>query len=380
MKKKILIINNNLNLGGAEKSLTALLPLLSQDYQIDLMLLEKKGELLESIDPSITIIENHLYTEMMKGIIYHLHNKNWRIAKNLFMIKLFYKTFSMMSYKKFASYYLDSNLDSNYDCVIGFLEGMSSLIASNVKAKKHIYWMHTDYEKQTIDKRAYAKLYSKADAIMCVSQQAKAQLQSIFSTIANKIHYIPNVIDKKQLLQLADAFPVQFEQTGVQFLSVARLSHLKGHIRMLDVIYELKKRNYDFHWHFIGDGEDKDIILQHAQDLGVSDKCTFYGALTNPYPYVKACDCFMIPSLAEGFGMALTEALLLSKYSIATCFNGAYEQIPSNDLLIGEVIDNTQDAILQACINMIEKPKQFKGHFEYDVANTTIQIIKSIIE
>lgn len=380
MKKKILIINNNLNLGGAEKSLTALIPLLSDDYDIDLMLLEKKGELLDCIDERTTIIENHLYTEMMKGIRYHLSAKNWRIAKNLFMIKMFYTIIPLMSYQRYASYYLDPSFKDDYHCVIGFLEGMSTLVASNVKASKHLYWMHTDYEKQTIDKRAYGKLYNQADAVMCVSERAKLQLQTIFPTIKDKIHYIPNVVDQTQLLKLANEEVVTFEQTGLQFLSVARLSQLKGHLRMLDVISQLKDLGYSFHWHFIGDGEDRDIILEHARNLDVLDKCTFYGALVNPYPYIKACDCFMIPSLAEGFGMALTEALLLEKYSIATDFNGALEQIPSNDLQIGEVIENNQKAILQACIRMIEAPKQFKGKFTYDVSCDTKDKIKSLID
>lgn len=380
MKKRILIINNNLNIGGAEKSLTALLPLLNEYYEIDLMLLEKKGELLETISEDINIIENTLYTEMMKGIKFHLKNKNFKIAKNLFLIKIFYKLIPLMSYKKFASYYICDLKTKKYDCVIGFLEGMSSLIASNIKSEKHIYWMHTDYEKQTIDKRAYAKLYKNATAIICVSNQAKKQLINIFPEIENHTFVVENIVNKEIIEKDSKAINVEFEKGKVHFLSVARLSYLKGHMRMLDVIFELKKLNKNFHWHFIGDGEDREMILARAKELDILEYCTFYGALVNPYPYIKACTYFMIPSLAEGFGMALTEALLLKKYSVATNFNGAKQQITSNNLKIGQVIDNNFKSILKTCLDLIDHPKQFEGEYHYDVSYKAIQQIKNIID
>ena len=54
--KKILIVNNNMDMGGIQKSLVNLVKSLYEDYEITLLLFSKSGSLLAEIPKEVKII------------------------------------------------------------------------------------------------------------------------------------------------------------------------------------------------------------------------------------------------------------------------------------------------------------------------------------
>ena len=61
--KKILIVSNNLEIGGIQKSLVNLVKEVYQEYEVTLMLLSKSGELLCEIPDEVKIITPIKITE-----------------------------------------------------------------------------------------------------------------------------------------------------------------------------------------------------------------------------------------------------------------------------------------------------------------------------
>lgn len=55
--KKILIVNNNLDMGGIQKSLINLLKEIHNDYNVTLLLFSKSGALLSDVPNDVEIIE-----------------------------------------------------------------------------------------------------------------------------------------------------------------------------------------------------------------------------------------------------------------------------------------------------------------------------------
>ena len=55
-KKKILIVNNNLHIGGIQRALVNLLKEISTDYDITLLLFSKSGPLLCEIPDGVKIV------------------------------------------------------------------------------------------------------------------------------------------------------------------------------------------------------------------------------------------------------------------------------------------------------------------------------------
>ncbi len=59
----------------------------------------------------------------------------------------------------------------------------------------------------------------------------------------------------------------------------------------------------------IGDGWKRRPLTQLASDLGIADRVRFLGWSTTPSTILGACDLFVLPSLVEGFPLALMEAM-----------------------------------------------------------------------
>ena len=55
-KKKLLIANNNMRIGGVQKALTAMLPLAALRYDITLLLFDARGELLGEVPENVKIV------------------------------------------------------------------------------------------------------------------------------------------------------------------------------------------------------------------------------------------------------------------------------------------------------------------------------------
>ena len=61
----------------------------------------------------------------------------------------------------------------------------------------------------------------------------------------------------------------------------------------------------------VGDGEERGLLVQMARDLGLEDKVTFVGKVTNEDvgTYIAAADIFVLPSISESFGIVNLEAM-----------------------------------------------------------------------
>ena len=68
-------------------------------------------------------------------------------------------------------------------------------------------------------------------------------------------------------------------------------------------------------------------IRDRADSLGLADRVRFYGPRTNPFPYMAGADVYVQPSLHEGFGITVAEALCFDAPIAVTPFDCAAEQL-----------------------------------------------------
>ena len=61
--------------------------------------------------------------------------------------------------------------------------------------------------------------------------------------------------------------------------------------------------------HILGDGRDKEILLEMKQNLGL-ENVIFHGIQKNPYPFLKYADLFILSSRYEGFPNVLLLSLI----------------------------------------------------------------------
>jgi glycosyltransferase involved in cell wall biosynthesis len=123
----------------------------------------------------------------------------------------------------------------------------------------------------------------------------------------------------------------------LRFVSVARLSRQKGQDILLRALAIARPQIPAVHLTLVGNGPDEEMLRALAVELGVDDVVEFAGYVSDPRPYLRGADCFVLASRWEGFGVALVEALQFGLPVLATdCEFGPGDLI--DDPRLGEVV------------------------------------------
>ncbi|MBK0421643.1 CDP-glycerol glycerophosphotransferase family protein [Leucobacter sp. CSA2] len=101
------------------------------------------------------------------------------------------------------------------------------------------------------------------------------------------------------------------DEGGPHLATVARLSPEKNHEALIRGLASEPQRFADVRLGILGDGPFRPALEALAAELGVASQVRFFGHVSNPYPIMAACDALVMPSLHEGQGIALLEALTL---------------------------------------------------------------------
>lgn len=89
---------------------------------------------------------------------------------------------------------------------------------------------------------------------------------------------------------------------------VGRLHFQKNQNFLLDIFYEIRKKNHNTVLWLIGDGEDKAKLQEKVKSLELEQYVKFMGNRSDIHKLLQAMDLFVLPSIFEGFGIALLEA------------------------------------------------------------------------
>lgn len=89
---------------------------------------------------------------------------------------------------------------------------------------------------------------------------------------------------------------------------VGRFSALKNQTFLIDLFAHIYENNPNAVLLLIGNGEDEAMIRNRVQRYHLEDSVIFYGTSNCVGELFCAMDCFVFPSLGEGFGIAAIEA------------------------------------------------------------------------
>lgn len=89
---------------------------------------------------------------------------------------------------------------------------------------------------------------------------------------------------------------------------VGRFDKVKNHEFLLDVFYQVHKRNSDAVLLLIGEGKLKEKIQKKVSMLGIGQSVYFLGTRSDINELMQAMDIFLLPSHSEGLGIVAIEA------------------------------------------------------------------------
>ena len=89
---------------------------------------------------------------------------------------------------------------------------------------------------------------------------------------------------------------------------IGQMYYVKNHGYLLEVFAAFHRAHKNSTLLLVSDGPDRETLEQRAQDLGVQDSVQFLGFRTDIPELLMAMDCFVFPSIHEGFPLTLIEA------------------------------------------------------------------------
>lgn len=118
--------------------------------------------------------------------------------------------------------------------------------------------------------------------------------------------------------------------------TLGRLSPEKGHEFLVRAFADVLTEFPGAALVIVGQGGERDKLARLAGELGIAERVLFTGYRENSSAYLKAFDVFAMPSLSEGLGLAMLEAMTLRKPVIASNTGGIPEVIEdgANGLLV----------------------------------------------
>ncbi len=114
---------------------------------------------------------------------------------------------------------------------------------------------------------------------------------------------------------------------GVVIGSLGRLTAIKGHRVLLEAFAMVRRRVANAWLLLVGDGEERIALQTLVRELGVEHHTVFAGWRDDIAEVLGGMDIFVFPSINEGMGKALVEAMYAGVPCVATNVGGIPELI-----------------------------------------------------
>ena len=365
--KKILIVNNNMHIGGVQKSLLNLLKEIHGSYDITLLLFYKGGSLLKNIPDGIKIIEAtrpFRYFGMTKHDVKTAFDKLgrafWASVTRLFGRKFAFRLILPFQKKLIGFDTAVSFLHSGENHM--FYGGCNEFVLGCTDTKKKITFLHCDYEKINANSDYNTEIYKQFDKIAACSEGCRRSFLKLQPQFKDKTFVVENCHDYKEIRNLAEADTVSLPNDKINIVTVARLGKEKGILRAIRAVSRLECKD-SLGYYIIGSGTEFEQAKALIDELKLSKSVFLLGEKENPYGYIKASDLLLIPSYSEAAPMVIGEAACLGTPILSTETSSSDEMVASSGC--GFVCDNSEEGITKALEKIINNQELLKEKADF---------------
>ena len=168
----------------------------------------------------------------------------------------------------------------------------------------------------------------EVDGLIAVSRNLADKVQHLGRT--RSIHVVRNGANAELFSRLPKAMArakLGLPSESKLVLFVGNLVEIKGLEFLVKAIAQVQTANSVAY--LLGEGKLFSTLAALSQQLGISDRCHLVG--TRPHEELRlwfsAADCFVLPSLSEGFPTVLAEAAMTGLPIVATAVGGVPELV-----------------------------------------------------
>jgi len=366
-KKKILIRIGSLRHGGAEKALINFLKNIPPDkYEIDLLLNLYSGQYIDEVPTWVNVYYLIRGEMITTNRIQDIPVKVVRVLyQKMFLL------FPSLLYRIILK-------GKRYDVELGAIHGIyKEILSSPRKASKKIIWIQNDIFSLKEYTPDIIRQFFRFNKIMVISNKLEEEILKLADSEKERqsVVKIYNPIDRNDTLQKANAFieDMPFNNSGLPlFISVGTVYPQKGYDRLLYVHRKLWEDGFHHHLVIIGDGYDFENMKSLIDKLNIAQSVKMLGYRSNPYPYLRQSDFYIMSSRHEGFPTIIAEALLLEKPVCATDISGIKDLLQDGKL--GIITPNSEEGIYDGMKKLITE-KYLSEKYKSAIQSTQLPFV-----
>lgn len=325
----IVLRSGSLRMGGLERVLIDTLNIIDREkYRVTLIIeddCEEENIFQQDIPKNV-----ELYFIKPKSMIDKTHSFRVKRKRCLFS-KVMYNYHMFLehrfTYKKTVQ--ILEEIKSSYgeiDLFIDYDWGATRYI-QKLNVKKKVVWIHNSIKnlmKKNSKIRRFGRRLKKYDCIVNICDEMREETEALYPFLKGKVKRVYNPLNynKIEKLSLDESELSDKDKQLIKeryILAVSRLDTVqKDYETLLKAFKGAIENGFSKKLYILGDGPNKDEIMNMVSEFNLKDKVVFLGRRKNPYIWMKNSVFFVHSSKYEGFGLVLAEAMGLGKAVVSS--------------------------------------------------------------
>ena len=213
---------------------------------------------------------------------------------------------------------------------------VAAAIASRMTGVPYVTTCHGYFKKRL---RGVIDTWGKA--VIAISDAVQVHLQQDLGVDRSRIALIYSGVDIKRFSKEYSAAEIAAAKkelglsSGPVVGTIGRLSPIKGQKYLVQALKEILPAYPDAQGLIVGNGEEEAALKKLAGSLGIGESVRFIDSCPDTHRFLSVMDVFVFPSVKEGLGIALLEALGSGRACVASKVGG-----------IGDIITDGVSGIL----------------------------------
>jgi len=329
--KKLTIFSLHLGFGGVEQCVVNLANLLCRDYDVEIISTYKLSD-----TPAFEIDDKVKVTYLIEK--YKPNREEFKNAiKRLNIIKIIKEIYiGLITLILRRTKTIEAMKKCDSDIMISTRVLFNKWLGSNGNNKAYkIAWEHNHHHQDMEYANRVVKSCRNINSLVLVSDSLRSFYKRKMkdNNIKCKCVFIPNMLDS-----IPDDVSKLDEK---RIVSIGRFSKEKGYVDLIDVFKKFHDKYPDWKLELIGDGSERNKIVDKIYEYGLNDLVTVHGYLKKNKinEILSKSSIYLMASYTESFGIVLIEAMSHGIPCVAfTSAEGANDLI--EDGVNGYLIEN----------------------------------------